>query len=683
MHLYDYLKSEHRKGKSDGELEDSLIGMGYSPERAKRLVENASVMMSQRSPNVPLISAGGIAFVLIAAIALWLTLSNEPAGEIPRLYEKEQNDISLEAAAENTNTPPSDEKPLQEKTALAGLGAESQAEAQEEEVVPVEPLCGNGVIDAGEACDTKNQATKSRGFDCGAYQAIAVNCKGDCSGYQAADCGSCGDGIVNGPEQCETGQTRQYACPDNRTKLPQVCTNSCIWSDVSAGCSSCYNGVKDGTETQVDCGGSCAPCVSCTNGVKDGKETGVDCGGNCVAPSCSMTRGVCAGKTRTCGAAGWADCTTADYGASYEENETKCDSVDNDCDGSIDENNVCFKSTEVKVIVMSYYPLDGQSLDEEITGLGDYLYSVRSKVGQLTEDTASSLTKGSAYHGYKDSAAKPALKYNVIDAKEFLKPMPVSLNEIPWNRGVFRPDYNLMLSSDIDMCDYVDSQGVKEVWVWGYHHGNIEPVESNMAMGLKSQAYWNKGGYGDVSNSEQTDDLPVCQNTYTLYNYNYGRGLGESLEDHSHQIEWLLNWIEDRDAKPAYEWKDLLFWGKFVGSDASHKVVSPGCGWAHYAPNSNNNYEWHNTQGILSDCEDWKPGGNGDRNLVNCRTWNDYFRNENYCVDDSGASFKVWWMQNLPGKDSGLSHNGKALRNWWEFVGDFDSAIAKGKSLTS
>ncbi|MDO9633911.1 MAG: gliding motility-associated C-terminal domain-containing protein, partial [Paludibacter sp.] len=47
----------------------------------------------------------------------------------------------------------------------------------------------------------------------------------------------------------------------------------------------CYNGVKDGTETGVDCGGNCPPCNSqsntCNNGVQDGNETGVDCGGDC------------------------------------------------------------------------------------------------------------------------------------------------------------------------------------------------------------------------------------------------------------------------------------------------------------------------------------------------------------------------------------------------------------------
>lgn len=48
--------------------------------------------------------------------------------------------------------------------------------------------------------------------------------------------------------------------------------------------STCNNGVQDGSETGVDCGGpDCDPCVSCNDGIQNGNETGVDCGG----PDCS------------------------------------------------------------------------------------------------------------------------------------------------------------------------------------------------------------------------------------------------------------------------------------------------------------------------------------------------------------------------------------------------------------
>ena len=44
---------------------------------------------------------------------------------------------------------------------------------------------------------------------------------------------------------------------------------------------SCFNGIQDGDETGVDCGGSCNPCATCDDGIQNGDETGVDCGGSC------------------------------------------------------------------------------------------------------------------------------------------------------------------------------------------------------------------------------------------------------------------------------------------------------------------------------------------------------------------------------------------------------------------
>ena len=46
---------------------------------------------------------------------------------------------------------------------------------------------------------------------------------------------------------------------------------------------SCTDGIQNGDETGVDCGGSnCSACPTCTDGIQNGNETGVDCGGNCA-----------------------------------------------------------------------------------------------------------------------------------------------------------------------------------------------------------------------------------------------------------------------------------------------------------------------------------------------------------------------------------------------------------------
>jgi hypothetical protein len=50
-------------------------------------------------------------------------------------------------------------------------------------------------------------------------------------------------------------------------------------------CINCFDGVQnchdDGCEEQVDCGGPCKECPNCFDGLKNGGEQGVDCGGTC------------------------------------------------------------------------------------------------------------------------------------------------------------------------------------------------------------------------------------------------------------------------------------------------------------------------------------------------------------------------------------------------------------------
>lgn len=60
--------------------------------------------------------------------------------------------------------------------------------------------------------------------------------------------------------------------------------NSCS-SDVTESIDTalmCTDGVQNGNETGVDCGGSCQACPTCTDGVQNGDETGVDCGSSCA-----------------------------------------------------------------------------------------------------------------------------------------------------------------------------------------------------------------------------------------------------------------------------------------------------------------------------------------------------------------------------------------------------------------
>ncbi len=318
-------------------------------------------------------------------------------------------------------------------------------------------------------------------------------------------------------------------------------------------------------------------------------------------------------------------------------------------------------NVDLNVLILEYYPdTDQNGVIDDIAGgdvRGQTIQSLKTKVSNLNTQAVEKLTAATKYKGYKQNS-QPYINYKIIDTKIFDKAVPISTQFKPF------ADHLQILQNDIDVCNYVEQQNIKEIWIWMYHSAAVVPIESNMASNL-----------GDISNSHRQNDLPICNKTYTVYNYNYGRGLGEVIEDHTHQLEALFNWVDGRDSTPAAQWTQLLFWGKFVGSDSTNKIVNPGCGWTHYPPNGIKDYDWTNTTNVMSDCLDWNPARSGTKSNISCSTWG--------CNNDGGVNFKVWWMQNIPGYQNQLEYNGKELRNWWEFKADFDLAVQKGKSLVT
>ena len=289
----------------------------------------------------------------------------------------------------------------------------------------------------------------------------------------------------------------------------------------------------------------------------------------------------------------------------------------------------------IPVLVVNYFPVHNGRIDRSVTGDVDAsLAQIRQHTARTTAQVVEALEQGSTYHGYKNPAARPSLHYEIVDTLEFLEPLPTCRK--PGHR-VPMTDYNAIMAR-VNVADWVMRRGVKEIWIWGYHGGVIDLWESNMA-----------GPFGDISNSDRDPhDLPVLAKTYTVYHYNYQRGPSEAVEDHIHQIEAVLRHVDPH-----------LFWDKFVGGHTGDR-----CGWAHFPPNGERDYDWRNSKQVWTDIEDWRPEGEGQKQLMGCERWR----------GDSLQWF-IYWMQNLPGAHNGLTYRGRPLANWWRFIGDFDTAM--------
>ncbi len=141
----------------------------------------------------------------------------------------------------------------------------------------------------------------ARGVTVQGFENVVIKsdaCKSDCTPKPICGAGSqCAD--RNGVAVCTGGVgVSCQTCSDCASGLSctsGVCTDPCTANPTAAGCNGarpdhCSDGVHDGDESDVDCGGSCAPCPSAS-----GCGTDADCGTGMV---CGQSNGACFGHAR-------------------------------------------------------------------------------------------------------------------------------------------------------------------------------------------------------------------------------------------------------------------------------------------------------------------------------------------------------------------------------------------------
>ncbi|MBX7081990.1 MAG: hypothetical protein K1X88_22480 [Nannocystaceae bacterium] len=154
----------------------------------------------------------------------------------------------------------------------------------------VGPVCGDGVVDAGEDCDGADlggATCMSEGFDGG-----RLGCAGDCT-LDTTGCNvNCGNGTIEDPEECDGANLNGLDCTSQGFDAGALaCSRGCTLD--TTGCISfmCGNNAIEGAEL---CDGTDLGGVDCIGLGYDGGELACDVGCAAYDPSgCTGTNNCC------------------------------------------------------------------------------------------------------------------------------------------------------------------------------------------------------------------------------------------------------------------------------------------------------------------------------------------------------------------------------------------------------
>ena len=191
-------------------------------------------------------------------------------------------------------------------------------------------LCGNNIDDN---CDGQ----VDEGCVCtGTQQEECIYKKGECSAIGARTCANGQWGQCFPPEEtcneedddCD-GQVDEGLNCGGDDKCQTGDKDTCLTTCDSIGQKECINGTWTDCIPPLEvCNGVDDDC----DGIKDDVQGGCNCADG-QTQLCGTSTGVCEQGTQTCTAGQWSDCANGYIGPSDEV----CDSLDNDCNGAVDD----------------------------------------------------------------------------------------------------------------------------------------------------------------------------------------------------------------------------------------------------------------------------------------------------------------------------------------------------------
>lgn len=216
---------------------------------------------------------------------------------------------------------------------------------------------------------------------------------------------------------------------------------------------------------------------------------------------------------------------------------------------------------------------------------------------------------------------------------------------------------------DNRICETADNLGVDEIWIVSPPY--LMAWESFMVG--PSAGFWVNGPYYVV---------PECRKHYIVMDPSYERS-DPFLHIYGHRIESIMGYLSSfwtsQDAQ--------RYWYDFYNTKGAGQPNYPGdCGNAHFAINSQHEYDYSSTQQASFGCSDLKnfPTLQGTRQNFDCSKWG--------CNE---IGWQQLWFSALPNLDGEIqipTKNGASVpfkKDWWHYLLYPENALAFGQSVNS
>lgn len=198
-------------------------------------------------------------------------------------------------------------------------------------------------------------------------------------------------------------------------------------------------------------------------------------------------------------------------------------------------------------------------------------------------------------------------------------------------------NYNAIINQ-FNILQRVARNEIDEVWTFGFPHAGF--YESTMGG---PGAFW--------CNAPPLKNTEASKRRFVIMGFSFERYVGEMLEAYGHRAESIMEKTFSKLSGEANLWKRFMQYEKIAPGKAA-------CGNIHFAPNSQQDYEWNNLTPVKSECYDWQlnfPNFKGDVRMVGASEWGS---------GEIRAHHK-WWFNHFPrvaGRKNGIHHN------WWQYV---------------